>query len=292
MGQSGPLLLLGGEGMLGSALRAEMKQRGLPFRAPTEVELDLRPAEPLESTIRRLAPTAVINAAAYTDVGAAERPDQRDAVFLLNATLPGRLAAICRRLALPLIHVSTDYVFDGEGRQPYSEQDPVAPLQVYGLSKLEGERAVREVYEEALITRTSTLYGPGQRPRPHYVDAILAQARVKQRLDVVRLPISSPTYAPDLAIGLLELLGAGARGLVHTVNDGHCSRLELARAAVELAGLQERVRIEERPAPADDLARPPFSALDTSRYRESTGRSFRHWKEALRSYVEEYHAAR
>jgi dTDP-4-dehydrorhamnose reductase len=138
-----------------------------------------------------------------------------------------------------------------------------------------------------LIARVSTLFGPGRGSRPHYVDAVLRQAERSDRLEVVRLPVSSPSYAPDLARALLKLLQVGASGVVHVVNDGQCSRLELARETIRLAEPGRRVEVRERPAPADALARPDFSVLDTSLLAKLIGARLRPWGEALREYVEE-----
>ncbi len=185
---------------------------------------------------------------------------------------------------MPLIHVSTDFVFDGKLGRPYIETDPTGPVQVYGESKLLGEQAVVAAYPEALVARTSTLYGHG-RKQPHYVDAILAQARSKDVLEVVRLPVSSPTFATDLARGLVALWRVAASGLVHVVNDGACSRLELARESVRLAGLAGRVEVRERAEPPGGVRRPAYSVLDTSRFAELTGGKLRRWDAALDEYV-------
>lgn len=279
-----PVVVLGGTGQLGRALQQELRARGRPVLAPARSELDLQRIEDIPERIESMRPHAVINAAAFNDVAGAELDRHREEVFRLNRDVPGRLAEAARRLGAPFVHVSTDYVFDGTRERPYRESDSTAPLQVYGESKLLGEQTVLEAYPEALVARTSTLYGHG-RERPHYVDAILARARHRDALEVVRLPISSPTYATDLAAGLLELLRVGAGGVVHVVNAGECSRLELARESVRLAGLGDRVEVRERPEPPDDPRRPAYSVLDTSRFAALTGGPLRSWNEALRDYI-------
>lgn len=285
MSRTERIVVIGGSGMLGSALRRSLADRGLACVAPPRAEIDLMRTVPPDGRLAELRPSAVINASAFTDVAGAELEDHAEAVRRLNRDAPGELAGACRRLGVPFIHVSTDYVFDGRKTEPYLESDPVSPLQVYGRSKLEGELRVFEAWDKALVARTSTLYGPGPRRRLHYVDAILRQARSSSSLSVVRLPVSSPTHAPDLARGLIELLEAGARGLVNVVNDGGCSRLELARESVRLAGLGDSVDVGTKPEPPASLARPAYSVLDTSRFNELTGRSMRPWQEALAEYV-------
>ena len=282
------ILVLGGTGLLGNALSAELDARGERAIAPTREALDLEVAGTAAAWIEKHRPETVLNAAGFTNVPACERDEHRDAVTRLNVELPAELASACAKRAIPLLHVSTDYVFDGALRRPYREDDPVNPLQVYGRSKLEGERAALARNPEALVVRVSTLYGPGRPSRDAYVDAILRQARAHDAGDVlavVEAPVSSPTYAPDVAPACLDLLRAGANGLVHVVNEGAVSRLELARAAVRLAGLADLVSVVPKPEPVLALVRPAYSVLDTTRLYERLGRRLPHWEDALRRYV-------
>jgi dTDP-4-dehydrorhamnose reductase len=278
-------LVLGCTGQLGTALLRELGARGVAVVAPPEAELDLLHAD-IEAVVGAASPTVVINASAYNDVDGAEQASNRTAAFGLNRDVPAGLARTCAARGIPLVHVSTDYVFDGRSHEPYGENDPTAPLQAYGRSKLEGERAVAAAHPGALVVRTSTLFGTDRRGGSNYVAAVLARARAVSALDVVRLPVSSPTYASDLGRGILRLLDAGASGLVHVVNAGGCSRLELATEAVRLAGLAGRVEIRERPAATTGAARPAYSVLDTARYTALTGDAMRPWQEAVRDYVE------
>jgi dTDP-4-dehydrorhamnose reductase len=280
----GRILLLGGSGHLGTALAREMESRGLTVDAPPRAEVDLRDAD-LATEVARRAPAAVVNAAAYNDVDGAESEANRAEVLRLNRDVPAALARTCREREVPLVHVSTDYVFDGRKGEPYVEDDAVGPLQAYGRSKREGERAVLAACPGALVVRTSTLFGADGRCGSSFVDAVLARARAAGRVDVVRLPVSSPTYAPDLARALLALLDAGAAGIVHVANAGGCSRLELAREALRQAGLEREVVLRERTDVPPGAPRPAYSVLDTARYRRITGRSMRPWQEAVREHV-------
>jgi dTDP-4-dehydrorhamnose reductase len=289
---SGSILVLGGTGLLGHATARELKRRGRTFTAPPREAADLADLPGLPVRLDALAPTAILNLSAFTDVGAAERPENKRVAALLNAELPGALAAYAARRRIPFVHVSTDYVFDGTKRSPYVETDPVHPLQVYGATKLAGEKAVLAANPAALILRVSTLYGPGRPHRPAYVDAILAQARTHAHatggtVSVVEPPVSSPTYAPDVAPALIDLLDAGASGIVHTVNDGAASRLELAAATVSLAGFADRVKVTARPEPQNTLARPMYSVLDTEKLRGLIGRKLPLWDDALSRYIGE-----
>jgi len=285
MTRSGPILVLGGSGLLGEALQVELSERGRTVFAPGRSALDLADDRSIETWFEDNQVSAVINAAAYTDVTRAELPSESDAVFRLNRDAPATLAEACHRHGASMIFVSTDFVFDGASRQPYDEGHLPAPLQVYGRSKLEGEREVLEARPDALIVRTSTLYGPGRRGRPHYIDAILDQAERSDRIEVVRTPVSSPTYTPDLAGALIDLLDVGARGVVHVVNDGACSRLELARETVRLAGAAGRVIVAERPELQEGPRRPAYSVLDSTRFVELSGVALRSWEQALADYV-------
>lgn len=278
------ILVFGGSGHLGTALVHELALRSRPVVAPSRAEVDLLRAD-LETVIDASSPAAVINAAAYNDVDGAEVESNRVEAYGLNRDVPGDLARVCADRETPLVHVSTDYVFDGRKREPYREDDPVGPLQHYGRTKLEGERAVIAAHPGALVVRTSTVFGPDRRGGSNYVDAVLTRARAGGELAVVRLPVSSPTYAPDLSRALLALLEAGATGLVHVANAGGCSRLELATETVRLAGLAGKSSLRERTAPATGAARPSYSVLDTSRYVATTGGSMRAWQDALREYL-------
>lgn len=279
------LLLLGRTGQLGEALAARLVKIGREFHSPSRTELDLQNTEGIARALDDLAPGAVLNAAAFTDVSGAELPANRDLAFRLNRDAPAALARACRKRRIPLVHVSTDYVFDGTSPRPYREEDPTRPLQIYGLSKREGEREVLSLDPGALVVRTSTLFGPAPRQRLNYVDAILEQARRQPVVSVVEPPVSSPTFAPDLADAILRLFDAGSTGLVHAANDGPCSRLELARAVVEEAGLAGAVEVRVRPAPPSDLPRPAYSVLDTQHLASLLGGALRPWREALAEHV-------
>ena len=280
-----PILIIGELGLLGEALRGELERRSQRHLVPPLADLDLTREESVTAYFDRWKPGAVINAAAFTDVARAELPEHFDEVMRVNRDGPRWLASVCARHDLPLIQVSTDYVFDGRKTAPYREDDRVAPLQVYGRSKLEGERAVLAAHEAALVARTSTLFGPGRRARPHYVDAVLRQAERGGPLSLVRLPVSSPTYAPDLATALLRLLAVGARGIVNVANRGACSRFELAREAIRLAGYEGRVTLTERPESPDGPGRPAYSVLDLTRYTRLSGEPTRTWQDALAEFV-------
>jgi dTDP-4-dehydrorhamnose reductase len=228
----------------------------------------------------------VLNAAAHTAVDRAE--SERAAARAANATGPAAIAALCRESGARFAHVSTDYVFDGQGTRPYREDDPTGPTTVYGRTKLEGEGLVLAANPDALIVRTSWVFGPGK----NFVGAILNQARLRRcgevqgPLGVVDDQTGCPTYAADLAKGIRGLLDAGVTGLAHLCNSGAISWWDFARAILDETGHDslaiDRTRTVDNPRPAP---RPAYSVLDCSR-AASSGVVLRPWREALVAYLE------
>jgi len=276
------VLLLGAGGMLGTALVAALEARGEEYRALTRGELDITNSKEAAATITDLAKAdgrVVINAAAYTDVEGAE--DAEAEVFRVNAQAPGMLAAAARKSGLRFVHISTDFVFDGTKSEPYVEDDRPNPLSAYGRTKLAGERAVLEAAPDALMVRTSWVYGPGGMNFPR---KILQSAIEGNELRVVADEVGSPTYTPDLAQGILQLLTGDARGVFHLANQGSCSRFEMAQAVVEAAGLSAPVA----PVTADTFSskarRPANSVLSCEKARR-LGVELPPWRDSLREYV-------
>ncbi len=280
------MLVLGGSGLLGEALVTELASRGVACFAPPRRDLDLASAPALGSALDSFAPDAVVNAAAFTDVARAETPDAREEVWGVNRDGPATLAALCRGRDIPLMHFSTDYVFDGSKGAPYDEEDAPTPLQTYGRSKLEGERAVLDAGGRVLVIRTSNLFGPGSHRRPVFVDTVLRLGRQMPILGLAEASVASPTYTRDLARASVDLLESEASGVVHVANDGACSRLALARAVLEEVGLAGIVEVRAEAGAPGTPPRPPFSALAVARAAAILGRSMRSWREALAEYLE------
>ncbi len=267
--------------MLGRALAALIEERCPGAVSATRAEADITDRFRLEAEVERLAPDAIINCAAFTDVDGCETdPDGARRVNAEGAENAARAAAAagCR-----LVHISTDFVFDGARRVPYLETDPPAPLSVYGRTKLEGETRIAAVLDDHLIVRSSWLYGAG---RGNFVDLIRRRVLAGERVRVVRDQSGSPTWVVDLARAILALLATRHRGVVHFANAGSCSRHELA---VEIARV-----VCPAPPPIEAIttseagrlaARPASSALDTALYTRLTGERPRAWPEALRQYL-------
>ncbi len=231
-------------------------------------------------------PAVVANAAAFTWVDRCE--SEPELARRINAEAPGILAEECAARGIRLVHVSTDYVFDGTGRRPYTEEDQPSPRTEYGRSKLEGEARVLAALPDALVVRASWLFGPGR----NFVAAMLGAARARRSaadrtpLRVVDDQFGSPTYTDDLAGHCLRLVERDASGLYHVANQGVATWWEVAREALDRGGFAdvviERVATSEFPRPAP---RPAFSALDGSK-SDRAGLVRRGWRPALAAYIE------
>jgi dTDP-4-dehydrorhamnose reductase len=244
-------------------------------------DFDVTDAGAVRDALRASAPDAVINCAAWTDVDGAET--HRAQAFAVNASGAGNVARAAAETGARLLHVSTDYVFDGSKDGPYEEGDDPRPLNAYGESKLAGEREVAAAGGRALVARTAWLYGHGGR---NFVDTVLSRARRGEPLRIVSDQVGPPTSARDLAVILAELLPTKATGIVHATNSGSCSWYELGRRALDFAGLSG---VEVRAVPSSEFprpaARPANSVLRLDRLVALTGWLPRPWDEALMDHI-------
>jgi dTDP-4-dehydrorhamnose reductase len=275
--------IAGAKGQLGRALGAHLG--GDVVWSGDIAELDVQDEAAVARVIGGARPDVVVNAAAYTAVDQAET--DVEACFRVNAVGPLYLARAASKAGALLVHVSTDYVFDGKKAQPYVEEDPPRPLSVYGASKLAGEQLVIASGCPYLVVRTSGLFGPGgsRAKGGCFVDRILERARAGKPLKVVSDQVFSPTYAPDLAEAIVSLVRKGSRGLFHVTNSGSCTWHGLAVAALERAGvgvLAEEIRARDLGAPA---RRPAHSILSKARYEAQGLPPLRAWSEALEEHL-------
>ncbi len=276
------VLVLGARGMLGRDL-VPLVSRKHEVSCKDIQDFDITDRQIALNQIGACRPDWVINAAAYTDVDGCE--SKAELAFAVNAEGARNVALGCARADCRLIHLSTDYVFDGESRTPYPiEGVSPNPRNVYGASKLQGERYVQESLEEHLILRTAWMYGKHGK---NFVDTIVRLGKEKEELRVVNDQRGSPTFTRDLSEAILRLLEEKARGIVHVTNSGECTWFDFARRILELALPERKVRVipissKELARPA---ARPPYSVLDCSRYESITGLKIRHWEEALKEYL-------
>ena len=237
------------------------------------------------NSVREAMPQAdwAVNCAAYTRVDDAE--SNRHEAFAVNGEGAHSLARVCVRRGIKLLHISTDYVFDGRKSRPYVEMDRPDPLGVYGASKLAGEKAVRAEGGHFLILRTQSLFGGRG---PNFVRAIVQKAaRNEEEIRVVEDQVSSPTYTVHLADAITRLIRLDKQGVVHVSASGACSWFEFARAIVERVRPEAKVVAInsselKRPAP-----RPAYSVLDNSLYNAWTGHPMPAWSEGLDAYLKE-----
>lgn len=276
--------LCGASGMLGSHFKRLLTARKIPFAANERKVLDITNLDAVSDFVRTQKITHVINCAAYTQVDQAESEPKQ--AYLVNAIGPHHLGIAGRRHGARVLHFSTDYVFDGKGRIPYSEDHLCTPVSAYGMSKLAGEIKLLDEHQHACVVRTSWLFGyPGK----NFVDTMLRQMNEKEHLRVVSDQIGRPTYCQDLAEASLNLLDE--EGIFHFANtfetSWHQFAKEIHRQAFELgfplvAKAIEPITTKEYPTPAN---RPAYSTLCTKKIEEHLGQAPRSWHEALYDYL-------
>ncbi|MGV0786859.1 dTDP-4-dehydrorhamnose reductase [Mycolicibacterium sp. XJ2] len=282
--EPGRIVIPGAGGMVGRVLAAQARQQGREVLALTSSELDITDAAAAQRVIE--SGDVVINCAAYTNVDAAET--EQDRAHAVNADGPAHLARACAAVGARLIHISTDYVFSGAARRPYEIDDETAPVNVYGRTKLAGERAVLAALPGAHVVRTSWVYEGGD--GTDFAVTMRRKAAGDDTVEAVADQTASPTYAGDLAAALLEVAdGAIGAPVLHAANDGEASRYDQARAVFEAVGADPgRVRPvagAENPRPAQ---RPTYTALSGRRSADAGLTPLRPWREALADALSRY----
>lgn len=286
------MLITGANGQLGRELVRQANAFNIEFLAPRRQDLDITRPNQVKTALAETAPSVVVNAAGYTNVDTAEK--EVDLAFEVNKIAPGFLARCCADRTIALIHISSDYVFDGSKGKPYHESDPIAPLGIYGQSKAQGEVAVRSVLHNHIILRTSWLYSVYRR---NFVKTMLDLGTEKKRIPVVADQFGSPTSAADLAETVLTIAGKIDRsadlewGTYHYCGHGVTSWHGLANEVLRLASpyvpLQTQqvkaITTAEYPTPAK---RPPYSALDCSRIKKAFGIDPKPWQQSLKRTIE------
>ncbi len=277
------VLVTGANGQLGCALR-RLLDREIPGEAiyTDKQELDLTDAAAVENFIRDNEVTHIVNCAAYTAVDRAE--EEKRECALINTDAVKNLAAAADLLGAKIIHISTDYVFDGTNHRPYRESDKVNPISQYGTTKRKGETALLALAPESIIIRTAWLYSDTGH---NFVKTILALAEKQNEIRVVCDQIGTPTYARDLAEAVLAVLKSHqwVAGIYHFTDEGAASWYDFAKAILRIAGKKTRVV----PIPTEDYPtlaqRPAYSILDRSRIKATYGVEIPHWEDALADCV-------
>ncbi len=285
------VLITGHKGQLGTDLMLCARRRGIDAVGVGRSECDITRMESVEQLFSRTGPFDVaINAAAYTAVDRAE--SDADAAFAVNREGAGHLAKACARHGIPLIHISTDYVFGGFQTRPHTPSDPIGPMGVYAQSKSAGEEAVRRQLDRHIIIRISWLFGLHG---GNFVKTMLRLGREKETLKVVDDQIGSPTYAGDLAAALLQVAGQVHAGLApwgtyHYCNQGALTWYAFARKIFSFTRPYEKLAIRDvvsiltihYPTPAP---RPHYSVLDCSSFDQTFGIPRRPWEAALKEML-------
>lgn len=275
-----PVLITGSRGQLGDALRRRMDRFPAYTFTLTDIdELDLCDKKAVLDFVRRGRYAYIINCAAYTAVDRAESDDER--CMRINRDAVGHLATAAREVSARLIHISTDYVFDGRATRPYREDDPTSPTSVYGRTKLAGEHVLLEALPtDAVILRTAWLYSEVGN---NFVKTMLRLGAERPEIRVVNDQLGSPTYAGDLAEAVLRVLTAPTfhPGIYHYTDDGVCSWYDFARHILRVAHptcIVRPIPTADYPTPA---ARPAYSVLDKTRIRQAYGVSIPRWQDSL-----------
>ncbi len=306
------IVIIGSSGRLGAALMREYREE-YSVAGFNRTQLDLSNLDDVRERLRATNFDVLINTAAFTNVDLCET--ERDRALLINAEAPGVLATICRDKRAKLIHFSTDYVFDGEKRAPYTEEDEAKPISVYGESKLAGEKNVLAAVEEAggfpgtatpppkdnsvprhLVVRVSWVFGPD---RPSFIDGIIKRAQENRDVDAIADKFSTPTYTLDIAAMLPRFFRREADygGIVHFANAGEASWQEYGQWALDCCQ-EADLPLKATTVGAlklKDMAnwvarRPVCSVLSTAKYTKLTGASPRTWREAVADYITRFYS--
>jgi len=279
------ILLLGSQGQLARDLATSFGNHELALRS--HQELEVRDTDAVEQTVAHIQPECIINTAAYHRVDECE--DRPELAFAVNASGAYNLARAAQKIGASLVHFSTDYVFDGAKRTPYTEADRPSPISVYGMSKWAGERLIAHYCEKHYIVRTCGLYGSGGSASKggNFVRSILRAPQNGKPLRVVADQIVTPTSTADLATKVAELLEHKVYGTYHMTNTGECSWFDFAKEALRLS----RIAADITPVSSEEYGakakRPAYSVLDNARMRALGVEEFRPWQAALADFLEE-----
>lgn len=277
----------GAEGMLGSSLMQCCLEKGIDVVGTSRQEADVSQFDQLSSKACQIKPTHIVNCAAYTNVDGAER--EPEIAFAVNTRGASNIAQIASECDARLIHISTDYVFNGMGTQPYVEEDLCAPINQYGQSKWDGEKKVLEALPEACIVRTSWLFGSKGK---NFISSMMHWFQQKDELQIVSDQCGKPTYCQDLAAAILNLLDQ--QGIIHFANEGERSRYQIALDLMEASkerGIPLRCqRVIPVPSSTFPLpaTRPSYSVLNTNKYFHLVNIKPRPWSIILNDYLLHY----
>lgn len=276
------ILVTGSNGQLGRSIRKEAEGSGDNYIFTDVQELDITDPEAVKHFVDANNVDVIVNCAAYTNVDAAE--DHEDIALKINGDAPGILARAIKEKEGSLIHVSTDYVFGGAGKNiPLKEDQAPSPTGAYGRTKLKGEEEIEKSGASAVILRTAWLYSDYGN---NFVEKILSLLKNRDSIKVVFDQCGTPTYATDLAKAIVDMISErkikGNEGIYHFSNEGVCSWYDFAHAAAQIAGMKDK---EVAPCHSSEfpskVVRPPYSVLDKTKFKETFGKTIPHWHDSL-----------
>lgn len=283
----GKIVLIGVDGQLGTDINSHFKKKGIEITGLVGLkDIDVCDYKVSESVLKKVRPDIVINTAAFHDVDLCE--EEALSAFKVNVIGVKNLALICREIDIPLVHFSTDYIFDGKKNVPYVEDDCARPLSLYGISKLAGEQVIRYILDKYYIVRLSGLYGHAGcvgKGSTNFVESVIKLAEEKKEIRVVNDQILTPTSTLDVSEKLFELIQTGKYGIYHMTNTGSCSWYEFACEISRLMKLNTKVIPITTEQFGAKARRPYYSVLDNFNLRKIGLSDLKNWKEALKDYI-------
>ena len=276
-------LILGSNGQLGKQFTVELTARNERVISPDEKECDITNFDSLARCIEEIAPTVILNCAAYNAVETAE--EQPEIAHLVNGKAVDHIASLAKLHRIFLVHYSTDYVFDGKKGDLYTEADRPNPLNIYGKSKLEGEEAVLRHGGSFLLFRTSWVFGNGPQ---NFIHKFLQWSRKTRIIKLSADEVSVPTSTADLVGLTLDSIGRGLTGLFHLTNSGYASRYEVGKLVAEVLSLENLLIPVPMNSFASSVPRPAFTAMSNARLRQHLGKPIREWRSAVEQFLKEY----
>ena len=274
------ILVTGSTCQLGSDVVKELLKRGYSTLSPNRSELNLCSEDNIRNYILNSNCEAIVHCAAYTQVDKAE--DEKDLCIKINATATKHIAKCAKILDIPMIYISTDYVFDGTKDGKYTENDETNPINIYGESKLAGEKYVQEILDKYYIVRTSWVFNINGK---NFIETMLRLSKANNQLSIVNDQIGSPTYTKDLSRLLVDMLETSKYGLYHATNEGYCSWYEFANTIFKLANINIDIKAINSNEYASRAKRPLNSKLSKDKLIEYGFKPLPHWEDALKDYL-------
>ena len=274
------ILVTGSTGQLGSDVVKELLKRGCSTLSPNRSEFNLCSEDSIRNYILNSNCEAIVHCAAYTQVDKAE--DEKDLCIKINATATKHIVKCAKILDIPMIYISTDYVFDGTKDGEYTENDETNPINIYGESKLAGEKYVQEILDKYYIVRTSWVFNINGK---NFIETMLRLSKANNQLSIVNDQIGSPTYTKDLSRLLVDMLETSKYGLYHATNEGYCSWYEFADTIFKLANINIDIKAINSNEYASRAKRPLNSKLSKDKLIEYGFKPLPHWEDALKDYL-------